>query len=197
MTDRPAYKVNDPVLVPHGIGTLVGRIQELYGDRAVLKVDFGTITVPLSEISPTPALEGRWRLDEMSEQVDLDMAAAQRSLDQRFKAEYPEEEVGAYRIGYMDCIKDMRILKEAGVPLPTEDGHIKTSAEYGEVWMVKVEYNTDFDGREIDPGKEEYPCTFHGEFFSEQEADEWLMAYPDDTDVHEITIVNMNRVRPA
>ena len=84
------------------------------------------------------------------------------------------------------------------LPLPRdEDGFIVASAKFGETWIVRVEYNTDFDGRQIDPAKEEYPCTFHGTFESEDEAVEWMDAFcPDDTDIHEATAMVMNRVRP-
>lgn len=85
------------------------------------------------------------------------------------------------------------------VPLPRdEDGHILTSAEYGECWVAKIEYNTDFDGSEVDPGEPVHPETLHGPFTSQQECADWLNAYPDgDTDVHDMTVLNMNRVRPA
>lgn len=83
-------------------------------------------------------------------------------------------------------------------PLPRSDeGDVQTSAEYGEALLVKIEWNTDFDGREIDPEKEAYPATFHGEFFSPEEAQEWMDAYPEDTDVHDMFTVPLNRVRPA
>jgi hypothetical protein len=92
---------------------------------------------------------------------------------------------------------------EADLALPidlprNEHGEIDTSAAYGEQWMVKIEYNTDFDGREIDPGKEEYPVTFHGVFYSLQEAADWMNAYPDgDTDIADMTAQCINAVRPT
>jgi hypothetical protein len=83
-------------------------------------------------------------------------------------------------------------------PLPVDDeGFIMTSAEFGQSAMVIVEYNTDFDGREIDPAKEEHPRTFHGPFTDMDEASKWMDAYPDDTDVHDMTAVPLNNVRPS
>lgn len=82
-------------------------------------------------------------------------------------------------------------------PLPvTDDGDINTSAEFGESTIVVIEWSTDFDGREIDPGKEEYPRTHHGPFVDIDEAARWMDAYPEDTDVHDMTAVPLNNVRP-
>ena len=134
----PEFKVDDSVLVSHGIGTLSGRIQELYGDRAVVVVDFGTVSVPLSDIQPAPATGGLPR---------------------------------------------------------DEDGEIITSASFGETHMVRIWCNTDFDGREIDPAKEDYAETFHGPCSSE-EANEWMLAYPDDTNIHDMQVVALNKVKP-
>lgn len=82
-------------------------------------------------------------------------------------------------------------------PLPTDDnGDIDTSADFGYLYAVQIEYTTDFDGRQIDEAKEDYPSTLHGPFFSTKEAERWMNAYPDDTDVHDITVITLNRVRP-
>lgn len=78
-----------------------------------------------------------------------------------------------------------------------EDGDIIISAEFGEHHMVRITYLTDFDGREIDPGKEEYPATLHGPFDSHEEAVAWMDAYPDgDTDIEDMVTIVANRVRP-
>lgn len=85
-------------------------------------------------------------------------------------------------------------------PLPTdEDGHIITSADFGECWHVKIEWNTDSDGNEIaedDWEKFDESVTFHGPFDTPQLAADWANAYPDDTDVREMTVQVMNRVSP-
>jgi len=79
----------------------------------------------------------------------------------------------------------------------TEHGEIDTSAAFGEAWMVHIQYNTDHDGREIDPEHEEWPETYHGIFETQQEAADWCNAYPDgDTDIHDMYVKCMNRVRP-
>lgn len=78
-----------------------------------------------------------------------------------------------------------------------EDGHVNTSAEFGEGYVVEIHYNTDFDGRQIDPGKEEHPRTLHGDFKDLEEAMAWMEGYPDgDTDIYDMTAIVMNRVRP-
>jgi hypothetical protein len=92
---------------------------------------------------------------------------------------------------------------EADLALPidlprNEHGEIECSAVHGEHWMVHIQYNTDFDGREINPEHEEYPETFHGPFHSQQEAADWCNAWPDgDTDIHDMYVKCMNRVRPS
>ena len=69
------------------------------------------------------------------------------------------------------------------------------SAEFGHTFLVKIEWSTDFDGRVIDPGKEEYPETLHGPFDTSEEAVEWMNTYPDDPDIYEMTVVVINRVK--
>jgi hypothetical protein len=92
---------------------------------------------------------------------------------------------------------------EADLALPidlprNEDGEIETSAVHGECWMVHVQYSTDFDGRVIDPEHEEWAETFHGPFYSQQEAADWCNAWPDgDTDIHDMYVKCMNNVRPT
>lgn len=72
-----------------------------------------------------------------------------------------------------------------------------TSAEYGQAWGVEITYHTDFDGRKIDPAKEDHPRTLHGTFDTPEEASAWMDAYPDgDTDVEDMVLVVINRVRP-
>ena len=68
---------------------------------------------------------------------------------------------------------------------------------FGHAYLVKVEYNTDYDGREIDPLKEDYPVTLHGPFDTVEDATEWMDGWPDgDTELHEISVITMNRVAP-
>jgi hypothetical protein len=92
---------------------------------------------------------------------------------------------------------------EADLALPIdlprdEDGFIQCSAVHGEFWMVHIQYNTDHDGRDIDPEHEEWPETFHGPFYSQQEAADWCNDYPDgDTDIHDMYVKCMNAVRPS
>lgn len=83
-----------------------------------------------------------------------------------------------------------------GTPLPRdEDGRIVTSAEFGESHIVRIVWTTDHDGRHIDPGKEEYPETFHGPFETQAEAKEWLEAYPEFTDIEDMFVIPLNSVR--
>lgn len=83
-------------------------------------------------------------------------------------------------------------------PLPRDhEGFIKTSADYGHSWMVEIEYSTDFDGRLIDHKKEDYARTFHGPFVSVEEAQDWMDAYPEFTEIEEIKAIMINNVRPT
>lgn len=76
------------------------------------------------------------------------------------------------------------------------DGIIETSPQ-GEAVIVKVTYYTDHDGRRIDEEKEDYPCTLHGPFKDEAEAQAWIEAWPDgDTDIEDMVIQTLNLVRP-
>jgi hypothetical protein len=80
-----------------------------------------------------------------------------------------------------------------------EHGEIDCSASYGELWFVKIQYNTDSENREIAEDDEktfEESVTYHGPFFSQQEAADWCNAYPEDPDVHDMYVWNMNAVRP-
>jgi hypothetical protein len=91
---------------------------------------------------------------------------------------------------------------EADLALPIdlprdEDGFIETSAVHGEMWMVHIQWSEDHDGRVIDPEHEEWPETFHGPFFSQQEAADWSNAYPEFTEIHDMYVKNLNLVRPT
>lgn len=78
-----------------------------------------------------------------------------------------------------------------------EDGDIIHSADFGDLWLVRVTYNTDFDGRPVDVTTVlELPQTLHGPFSTIEAANTWVQSYPDDTDVAEIDLVVMNKVRP-
>jgi hypothetical protein len=98
---------------------------------------------------------------------------------------------------YADLERTMRKYgKLPGLPRD-EDGFVQTSASYGDLWHVRITYYTDFDGRKVDPGKEELPETFHGPFETQEEAVEWVEAYPDgDTDIEDIVVGVLNKVRP-
>ena len=76
-----------------------------------------------------------------------------------------------------------------------EYGDIITSAEFGVSYMVRIEWSTDEFGAPIDVTRESPAETFHGPFDSLEEATEWLEAYPDDTDVFEMTAITLNNVR--
>lgn len=77
-----------------------------------------------------------------------------------------------------------------------EDGNIETSAIFGHEILVEIDWTTDADGREIDPGKEEYPKCLYGPFLSVDEAKQWMDAYPGFEEIHEMGTVFVNRVRP-
>lgn len=84
-------------------------------------------------------------------------------------------------------------------PLPrTEHGEINTSAEFGTSVVVKVTYYTEADGRQVDIDLAALPCTLHGPFIDEDEAQAWIDAYPDgDTDIEDIVTITLNSVRPS
>lgn len=78
----------------------------------------------------------------------------------------------------------------------TEDGSINTSAAFGHLPLVRITYNTGPDGAWLDD--DDYSAeTLHGPFATEAEAQEWLQAYPDDTDVRDMDVLVLNAVRPA
>ena len=83
--------------------------------------------------------------------------------------------------------------------LPTDEyGHIVTSAEFGMGWLVQIVYNTDPEGNWVDGYIDPSNCTLHGPFDTEDEAVEWMEAYPDgDTDVYDMHVIVFNRVQPA
>ena len=77
-----------------------------------------------------------------------------------------------------------------------EHGSIITSANFGYAVLVKIEYRKDEWGIEVADDIPEYPHTLHGPFFTQEEAQEWMDAYPDDEDVVEMTALTINNVRP-
>lgn len=59
--------------------------------------------------------------------------------------------------------------------------------------VVVTEWNTDHDGRAIDPTVEAYPYTVHGPFPTFAAAKQWMdNSYPDDTDIHEQVVAPLN-----
>lgn len=89
-------------------------------------------------------------------------------------------------------------MTESTTPLPRdEDGHIKTSAEFGEMHAVRITYNTDPEGNWVE-FEDNSNVTLHGTFDTEAEAMEWMIAYPDgDKDVKDMDVICINRVRPV
>jgi hypothetical protein len=83
-------------------------------------------------------------------------------------------------------------------PLPRDaDGDIITSAEFGMLWAVRITYNTDPEGKWVE-FEDNSNVTLHGEFDSQDLAMQWMIGYPDgDTDVKDMDIVGINRVRPV
>jgi len=78
-----------------------------------------------------------------------------------------------------------------------EEGHIIHSADFGDLWLVRVTYHTDSDGKPVDVMTElDLPQTLHGPFDTIEEADRWVQSYPDSTDVAEVDLVVLNKVRP-
>lgn len=78
------------------------------------------------------------------------------------------------------------------------EGLESASREHGTEWMVRIEYNTDHDGRWIDPETEAYPETLHVGFHTKAEAFAWMDARTDgDKDVHDAFALMVNRARPA
>jgi hypothetical protein len=77
-----------------------------------------------------------------------------------------------------------------------EDGNIETSAAYGLQWAVRITYNTDPEGNWVE--YEDWGnSTLHGCFDTQEQANEWLIAYPDgDKDVKDMDVIGINRVRP-
>lgn len=73
------------------------------------------------------------------------------------------------------------------------DGNEHGSESVG-LHLVRFEWNTDYDGRRIDPGKEPYPETWHGPFATAEAAQTFAQdAFEDDTDVHDVTtgVINL------
>lgn len=89
-------------------------------------------------------------------------------------------------------------MDETTTPLPrTADGTIETSASFGmsTTAIVRVTYNTDVDGAWVDEDDHSNQ-TFHGPFADLDEAQAWMEAYPDDTDVKDMDAITLNAVRP-
>ena len=61
--------------------------------------------------------------------------------------------------------------------------------------MVQIVWTTDAENKPLDD-PEEYPSTFHGPFASDEEVQEWIEAYPEDTDIHDFHVGTLNLVRP-
>jgi len=83
-------------------------------------------------------------------------------------------------------------------PLPRdEDGFVKTSAEFGMAFFVRITYNSDTDGKKVD--YEDWSnVTLHGPIDDFSEAEQWMQDYPDgDKDVKDMDVITVNRVRPA
>lgn len=78
-----------------------------------------------------------------------------------------------------------------------EDGEIIFDARFGQCYAVRVTWNTDPEGVWV--AEDDWSnVTVHGTFDTKEEADEWLQAaFPDDTDVKDMDVVVINRVRPA
>jgi hypothetical protein len=77
----------------------------------------------------------------------------------------------------------------------TQTPDINTSADYGEAYLVQVTYNSDPENNRV-PFEDASNITLHGPFDTKKEADDWIMAYPEDSrDVRGLEIVVMNRVR--
>jgi hypothetical protein len=79
--------------------------------------------------------------------------------------------------------------------LPREDGHINTSASFGQWVIVEVTYNTDPEGTWVDD--DDYSNkTLHGPFVDEAEAQAWIEDHaPDDTDIKDVDTLLLNAVR--
>ena len=78
-----------------------------------------------------------------------------------------------------------------------EYGHIITSAEFGQAWLVQIIYNTDPTGKWVDGNLDDSNRTLHGPFRTVEEAVEWMDAYPDgDTDIYDMDAICFNRVVP-
>lgn len=94
-----------------------------------------------------------------------------------------------------------RIVGESDVQIRYVTGVVhpdpSKGAMYGQGYLVKAEYNTEADGTPVDesvPG--EYPTTLHGPFDSESGAMAWANDFmPDDTDIHDVTVITFNKVQ--
>jgi hypothetical protein len=133
-------------------------------------------------------------------------AALDKRIDQaRKRVKDPHPTDSEWTIGILNHLADeaeaaqtLLLTLSEPTPLPTdEDGHIQTSAEYGETHLVRITYNTDPEGKWVDGTIDASNQTLHGPFESKDEAESWIIAYPDgDTDVADMEIIVLNKVRP-
>ncbi len=75
----------------------------------------------------------------------------------------------------------------------TEEGFVNCSAEFGHHYVVVVTYNTNPKGEWV-PFEDHSNQTWHGPMDLE-EAQRWIKDYPEDTDIKDIEIGVMNKVR--
>lgn len=79
-------------------------------------------------------------------------------------------------------------------PLPKRDGHVITSAEFGQTLLVEVTYNTNTENVIADDD-DDSNVTLHGPFYDMDEAQLWMDDYPDSTDVRDMRTIYLNEVR--
>lgn len=80
-------------------------------------------------------------------------------------------------------------------PLPVDaDGAIVTSAEFGEAVLVEITYNTNEHGVRVD-SEPVLPRTLHGPFADAAEAEKWIQAHPDDSDIDDYYTIPLNLAR--
>jgi hypothetical protein len=78
-----------------------------------------------------------------------------------------------------------------------EDGNLNTSAEFGVMYLVRITYNTDPEGKWVDATIDDSNQTLHGPFDTQDEGMSWIHSYPDgDTDVYDLEVIVFNKVRP-
>lgn len=78
-----------------------------------------------------------------------------------------------------------------------EDLNLNTSAVFGVMYLVRITYNTAPDGTWVDGSVDDSNQTLHGPFDNEADGMAWIESYPDgDTDVYDLEVIVMNKVRP-